>query len=99
MSQHPGVRKLFDVQLALGAIPIEKVEIPIKTRDELPPILAALQWIFTTPEVNREVFSVLESIQPADKKSTGRPGMASLRRQLRLPRASTPRPTCLRHDP
>jgi len=69
------VRKLFDVQLALGAIPIEKVEIPIKTRDELPPILAALQWIFTTPEVNREVFSVLESIQPADKKSTGRPGM------------------------
>ena len=71
----PCVRKLFDVQLALGAVPIEKVAIPIKTRDELPPILAGLQWIFTTPEVNREIFAVLEEIQPADKKSTGRPGM------------------------
>jgi IS5 family transposase len=69
------VRKLFDVQLALGAVPIEKVELPTKTRDELPPTLAALQWIFITPEVNREVFAVLESIQSADKKSTGRPGM------------------------
>ncbi|MFT6240345.1 MAG: hypothetical protein ACJAQT_002432, partial [Akkermansiaceae bacterium] len=69
------MRKLFDVQLALGAVPIEKVEIPTKTRDELPPILAALQWVFITPEVNREVFAVLESIQPADPKSTGRPGM------------------------
>jgi hypothetical protein len=44
------VRKLFDVQLALGAFPIEKVELPTKTRDELPPTLAALQWIFITPD-------------------------------------------------
>ena len=69
------MRKLFDVQLALGAVPIEKVEIPTKTRDELPPILAGLQWIFITPEVNRDIFAVLEKIQPADKNTTGRPGM------------------------
>jgi len=50
------MRKSFEVQLALGAIPIEKIAIPTKTRDELPPTLAALQWIFTTPEVNKEVF-------------------------------------------
>ena len=76
--ENPNVRKLFDVQLALGAIPIEKVEIPTKSRDELPPILAGLQWIFNTPEVNREIFAVLEGIQPRGKevkKATGRPGM------------------------
>jgi len=87
-------------------VPIEKVEIPTKTRDELPPILAALQWIFTTSEVNREVFSVLESIQAPDKKSTGRPGMdlwqilvLGVVRLVRLPRSSTSGPTRLRHDP
>jgi len=69
------MRKSFEVQLALGAVPIEKVEIPTRTRDELPPTLAALQWIFTTPEINREIFALLEdSILNVDNK-TGRPGM------------------------
>lgn len=70
-----GMRKSFEVQLALGAVPIEKVEIPTKTRDELPPTLAALQWIFTTPEVNKEVFELLEKEITSNRKATGRPGM------------------------
>lgn len=69
------MRKTFDVQLALGAVPIEQVQIPTKSRDKIPPVLAALQWIFITPEVNREVFAVLEEIEPHGKKATGRPGM------------------------
>jgi len=69
------MRKSFEVQLALGAVPIEKVEIPTKTRDELPPTLAALQWIFTTPEVNQEVFELLEKEITSTKKTTGRRGM------------------------
>lgn len=69
------MRKSFEVQLALGAVPIEQVEIPTKTRDELPPTLAALQWIFTTPEVNKEVFELLEREIISDRKATGRPGM------------------------
>jgi hypothetical protein len=73
MHENFGVRKLFDVQLALGAVPIEKVEIPTKTRDELPPILAALQWVFTTPEVNREVFAVLERIRFGVRRNSVRP--------------------------
>src|SRR3954467_9963202 len=40
------MRKRFEVQLALGKTPIEKVVLPLKSRDELPPILAGLQWIF-----------------------------------------------------
>jgi hypothetical protein len=69
------MRQRFDVQLALGQIPIERVHLPLKSRDELPPILAGLQWIFQTPEVNEEVFALLESKVLGGKKATGRPGL------------------------
>ena len=69
------MRQTFKVQLALGAIPIEQVKIPTRTRDELPPTLAALQWIFKTPEVSGEVFKLLENTLLGEKNSKGRPGM------------------------
>ena len=69
------MRKRFDTQIGLGQTPIEKVFIPAKSRDELPPVLAGLQWIFATPEINEEVFALLEAQLIGDKKSTGRPGM------------------------
>lgn len=69
------MRKTFEVQLALGAVPIEQVKIPTRTRDELPPTLAALQWMFTTPEVSAEVFKLLEEALLSDNNSKGRPGM------------------------
>jgi hypothetical protein len=69
------MRRRFDVQLALGQTPIERVQIPVKSRDELPPILAGLQWIFQTPEINEQVFALLESKVVAGKKATGRPGL------------------------
>ena len=69
------MRKRFETQLQLGQTPIEEVLIPLKSRDELPPILAGLQWIFTTPEVNEQIFALLEKHVVGDKKATGRPGM------------------------
>jgi hypothetical protein len=69
------MRRRFDVQLALGQTPIERVPIPLKSRDELPPILAGLQWIFQTPEINEQVFALLEHKVIAGKKATGRPGL------------------------
>jgi hypothetical protein len=69
------MRRRFDVQLAFGITPIERVSIPLKSRDELPPILASLQWIFQTPEINEQVFCLLESRLIAGKKATGRPGL------------------------
>jgi transposase, IS5 family len=69
------MRRRFDVQLALGQTPIERVGIPLKSRDELPPILAGLQWIFQTPQINEQVFALLESKVLAGKKATGRPGL------------------------
>ncbi len=69
------MRQRFEVQLALGAVPIERVEIPTRTRDELPPTLAALQWVFTTPQVSNEVFRLLEDRLLRNDRSKGRPGM------------------------
>jgi hypothetical protein len=69
------MRKRFEVQLALGKIPIEKVVLPLKSRDELPPILAGLQWVFQTPEINSRIFVLLEDKLVAGRKATGRPGL------------------------
>src|SRR6266436_9003007 len=70
------MRKRFEVQLALGQTPIERVQLPLKSRDELPPILAGLQWIFLTPEINAQIFTLLETKLVAGKKATGRPGVS-----------------------
>lgn len=69
------MRKRFAPDLELGQTPIEKVFIPTKSRDELPPTLAALQWIYKTPELNELVFTLLEEKVIGDKQNTGRPGM------------------------
>ena len=69
------MRQRFARQLDLGQTPIEKVTIPLKSRDELPPVLRGLQWIFQTPEVNEQVFQLLEQQVIGTKKATGRPGM------------------------
>ncbi len=70
------MRQRFERQLALGQTPIEDVLIPPKSRDELPPVLRGLQWIFQTPEVNEQVFQLLEQKVRGTKAATGRPGMA-----------------------
>ena len=36
------MRKRFEIQLELGAKPIEEIEIPARSRDELPPVMRAL---------------------------------------------------------
>lgn len=69
------MRKRFDQQISLGITPINEVKINIKSRDEMPPILVALQTIFITPALNEKVFFILEDKLTKDKKSTGRWGM------------------------
>jgi len=69
------MRKRFEVQYELGAPPIEKVQIPTKSRDEMPAVLRALQYIYTTPELSEKVFAILESkITKGINNRTGRPG-------------------------
>ena len=69
------MRKRFDQQGKIGVIPISEVKLTLKSRDELPPILRALQYIYVTPELNEEVFRILEKKVQKGKKRTGRYGM------------------------
>jgi len=69
------MRKRFEAQLSIGGIPISEVKIPTKTRDEFPPFLRAMQYIYCTPEFNEKVYQLLENKISKGKKKTGRPGM------------------------
>ncbi len=69
------MRYHFQAQPDLQIIPIEKIRLPLKSRDELPPILAGLQWIWMHPTLKAEIFALLEAKILAGKKATGRTGM------------------------
>jgi len=70
------MRTRFEIQYELGTTPIEKIDIPLKSRDELPPVLRALQHIYTTPDLSRKVFSLLEDKIMSGIQKTGRNGMS-----------------------
>ncbi|MDO8542841.1 MAG: ISNCY family transposase [Opitutaceae bacterium] len=65
----------YSPQPELDIVPIEKIVLPLNSRDELPPILSGLQWIWTHPTLKAEVFALLEAKILAGKKATGRTGM------------------------
>src|SRR5258708_31164073 len=69
------MRQRYSPQPDLQIIPIEKIQLPTRSRDELPPILAGLQWIWTHPTLKGEIFALLETKILAGKKATGRLGM------------------------
>ena len=69
------MRSKFIQQPELGVTPISEVVLPNITRDELPPVLKALQYIFSSPELNKKVFNILaKSVDNVDIKR-GRKGM------------------------
>jgi hypothetical protein len=69
------MRHHFQTQPDLQITPIEKIRLPLKSRDELPPILAGLQWIWMHPTLKAEIFGLLEAKIIAGKQATGRTGM------------------------
>ena len=69
------MRQRFEQQMNLRTVAIADVKFPLKSRDELPPILMALQYIFITPSLNEKVFDLLEKKICSGKKKTGRKGM------------------------
>jgi hypothetical protein len=69
------MRHRFDSSPAFEVIPIEKIEIPLKSRDELPPTLVGLQWIWGHPQLKEQIFGLLEKHILAGKAATGRTGM------------------------
>ena len=69
------MRHHFQAQPDLLLIPIEKIRLPLKSRDELPPILAGLQWIWMHPTLKADLFALLEAKLLGGKQATGRTGM------------------------
>jgi transposase, IS5 family len=69
------MRQRYSSQPDLDILPIEKIHLPTRSRDELPPILAGLQWIWIHPTLKSAIFALLEKKILAGKKATGRTGM------------------------
>jgi transposase, IS5 family len=69
------MRQRFEQQMSLRTVAIADVKFSLKSRDELPPVLMALQYIFVTPGLNEKVFALLEKKICTGKKKTGRKGM------------------------
>ena len=69
------MRQHFDSQPPFQIIPIERIVLPAHSRDQLPPLLAGLQWIWLHPALRAQIFQLLERVVLAGKKDTGRPGM------------------------
>ena len=69
------MRQRFEFAPGLELTPIELVSLPLNSRDELPPILAGLQWLWCQHTLKGEIFELLEQKIVAGKKATGRKGM------------------------
>ena len=69
------MRHPYQAEPDLQITPIEKIRLPRRSRDELPPILAGLQWLWMHPTLRAEVLALLEAAVLAGKQATGRTGM------------------------
>lgn len=69
------MRQHFNPEPDFQITPIEKILLPLYSRDELPPILAGLQWIWMHPTLKAKVLALLEARILGGKKATGRTGM------------------------
>jgi IS5 family transposase len=69
------MRQRFNPAPGFQITPIEKILLPLQSRDELPPILAGLQWIWMHPTLKTEILGLLEARILGGKKETGRTGM------------------------
>lgn len=69
-------RQVELMQYQLGELPIGDIQLSLKSRDDIPCILRGLQYIYTTPELRKAVFSLLEEkVAPNVSHKNGRPGL------------------------
>jgi len=70
------MRHIENAQLQLGQQDIAKIRLDPKSRDDIPQLLRGLQYIYTTSEIRKEVFQILEQMIPRKiNTQNGRPGM------------------------
>ena len=82
------MRTVLHSQMSLGEEDIAKIKLDPKSRDDIPQLLAGLQYIYTTPELRQAIFKILEEVVPCRagfgkngkaSKDKGRPGMEQWR--------------------
>ncbi|NYZ64915.1 ISNCY family transposase, partial [Endozoicomonas sp. SM1973] len=70
------MRQVQNPQLQFGQTDITEIKFDPKSRDDVPQLLKGLQYIYITPEVREQVFTILEeSIVGKTNPRLGRPGM------------------------
>jgi hypothetical protein len=78
------MRKVIEPQMKLGELAIADIKLDPKSRDDIPQILRGLQHLYTTPELRKPIFAILEEVLPARQiegknvkadPNNGRPGM------------------------
>ena len=69
------MRQGFEHQTALGCTPINEVKISSKTNSHMAALMAAIQYIYITPEWNGRVAKHLSNKLLKGKQQTGRNGM------------------------
>ncbi len=66
------MRVAFDPQLRFGSTPVRDVRLNTACRDEIIPLLAALQHIYGRPELRDDL------LEASPRTSTGRVGLTAL---------------------
>src|SRR5216684_514574 len=75
---HGGIamRLAFNPQRRLDCLPIEEVKLNLNCRDEIIPILRALQHIYSDSKLRRELLDLVgEDVNGETSNQHGRPGM------------------------
>ena len=70
------MRKIENSQMEFGEAAIGEIDIDAKSRDDIPALLRGIQHIYTTPQIRKKIFSLLqEQVRPGINLKVGRPGM------------------------
>lgn len=70
------MRKVTEKQMKIGQVPISKIEIDLKSRDEIPQLLLGLQMLHANKSIYSGVCELLQDITPKNVNPwNGRPGM------------------------
>ncbi len=70
------LRETVRPQLEWGQVPIEEIEINVYSRDDIPPMLRGLHYVYADRSTRARWFEILEEgILPEVSRLRGRPGM------------------------
>ena len=68
------MRTVHEPQMKFGEVDIATIELDLKSRDDIPPILRGLQHIYTNAALRASVFKVLErGMEEASDRAVGEP--------------------------